>query len=199
METMRNGVFETNSSSEHSFSIGDRNLRDPKEFPKPDEEGMVHIPWCTYDSLNKIETFTELAQLLILFVVEGLNGRLTDLFSCKNEVREQLVQSILIAYKMVGITGVDGIIIDFPEPATGVEIGGGGYPFLSDVAISSNLELMACSMDGGIKDMGAVCALKYNNTALSLVTAMKQFSQDEDVLYTAALLAMDVKAKISEC
>ena len=110
METMRNGVFETNSSSEHSFSIGDRNLRDPKEFPKPDEEGMVHIPWCTYDSLNKIETFTELAQLLILFVVEGLNGRLTDLFSCKNEVREQLVQSILIAYKMVGITGVDGII-----------------------------------------------------------------------------------------
>jgi hypothetical protein len=54
-------------------------------------------------------------------------------------------------------------------------------------------------MDGGIKDMGAVCALKYNNTALSLVTAMKQFSQDEDVLYTAALLAMDVKAKISEC
>lgn len=113
METMRNGVFETNSSSEHSFTIGDRYLRDPKEFPKPDEEGMVHIPWCTYDSLNKIETFTELAQLLILFVVEGLNGRLTDLFSCKNEVREQLAQSILIAYKMAGIADAKGIVIDF--------------------------------------------------------------------------------------
>ena len=199
METMRNGIFETNSSSEHSFSIGDRNLRDPIEFPKPDEEGLVHIPWCTYDSLNKIETFTELAQLLILFVVEGLNGRLTDLFSCKLGVREQLVQSILIAYKMAGIDGAKGLVIDFPEPATGVEISGGGYAFLSDVPVSSNLDLMACSMDGGIKDMGAVSALTFNNTALSLVTAMRQFSQDEDVLYTAALLAMDVKVKISEC
>jgi hypothetical protein len=54
-------------------------------------------------------------------------------------------------------------------------------------------------MDGGIKDMGAARALKNINTATSLVTAMTQFSQDEDVLYTAALLAMDVKVKISEC
>lgn len=199
METMRNGVFETNSSSEHSFSIGDRNLRDPKEFPKPDEEGRVHIPWCTYDSLNKIETFTEMAQLMILFVVEGLKGRLCDLFGCRRDLREQLVQSILIAYKMAGIGGVSELVIDFPQPVTGIEIGGSGDIFMVDLSEWSGLDLMSCSIGGGIKDMGAVHALKNNNTALTLVNAMKQFSQDEDVLYTAALLAMDVKAKISGC
>lgn len=199
METMRNGVFETNSSSEHSFSIGNTGLRDTKEFPKPDEEGRVHIPWCTYDNLEKIETFTEMAQLLILFVVEGIKGRLCDLFGCRRDLREQLVQSILIAYKMAGINGVEDLVIDFPQPVTGIEIGGSGDIFMVDLSEWSGLDLMSCSMDGGIKDMGAARALKNNNTALTLVTAMKQFSQDEDVLYTAALLAMDVKAKISGC
>ena len=198
METMRNGVFETNSSSEHCFTIGD-GFRDRSEFPVPDEYGNVHIPWCRFDDLNSLETFTELAQLLILFVVEAHTGYIGDLFRIDKEKRLQLVNSILIAYKMAGISGADGVVIDFPKPVTGLELDDDGNIELNNIFNWTEVNLMSCSIDGGIQNMRAKFFLKNNNVASVLVDSMLSKCSDEDVLYTAALLAMNVKGKIVEC
>ena len=194
METMREQTFETNSSSMHSFTVG-VGIRDRKEFPEIDDQGRVHIPWVRFEDLDDIYTFTSIVQLLVIILVNGKTGHVEDLLKMEDDKRNQLVNAIKIAYSMAGLDEVDEVVIDLPPEAHGIELN--EYEACIDsVANWTDMGLILPSDTGTIQDLGAIQLLANNNTALTLVSAQRGKCNDEYVLYTAALLAMNVHGKI---
>lgn len=191
METIRNQTFETNSSSSHSLTVGN-GMRDFKEFPELDNSNRIHIPWCRFEDLDGLDTFTSIVQLLVIILVDGYTGHVEDLFKMDAAKRNQLVSAIALAYSMAGLDEVEGIVIDLPPEAHGIELN--DYEAsIYRVANWTEMDLMLASDTGSIKDLGAARLLSRNNTALSLVSSKRGECNDDDVLYTAALLAMNVR------
>lgn len=193
METIRNQTFETNSSSSHSLTVGN-GMRDIKEFPELDDNDRIHIPWCRFEDLDGLNNFTSIVQLLVIILVNGYTGHVEDLLKMDDKKRNQLFNAVKLAYSMAGLDGVEGIVIDLPPEAHGIELN--DYEACIDrVANWTDMELMLGSDDGSIKGLGAQRLLCRNNTALTLVSAKRGECNDDDVLYTAALLAMNVYGK----
>jgi len=196
METIREQTFETNSSSMHSFTVG-VGIRDRKEFPEPDEYGRIHIPWRRFEDLDGLDSFTSIVQLLVIILINGseCTSHLEDLFMVDEGKRAGFIKAVQLAYEMAGLDEIDGVVIDLPQSAHALELN--EYETCIDgVANWSDMELMLSSNEGSVKDLGAQLLLCQNNTALSLVSAMSGKCADYDILYTAALLAMNVHGKI---
>jgi len=194
METIREQTFETNLSSMHSFAVGD-GIRDHKEFPKPDDQNRIHIPWRRFDDLDDLNSFTAIVQLLVIILVTGKTGHVEDLLTLEDDKRNQFFEAVKLAYFMAGLDEIEGVIIDLPKEAHGIELN--NYEACIDgVADWTDMELILPSDTGTIQDLGAIRLLSNNNTALTLVSSCRGKCDDEYVLYTAALLAMNVHGKI---
>lgn len=185
MISIRNHVFETNSSTEHCLTV-QNGMRDIGEFPIPDDGGVVHIPLLySSDELEDTSTFVKLVQHVILCTIDGQGY--ARLFTLDGKIMSQLYYLIVTAYKMAGIFGVDDIIFDFPQNVTGIELLSNGTIGINHGYLESN-----CFQDNFKSVIQHLAAyMKGNNVAIHLVKQYTSCDEDyQELNYAAAALAM---------
>ena len=110
METYRNGTFETNSSSSHVLTLGNK-LRPIEEFPVPDADGVIHLDVPRdengyIDFSPCLEKFIDFLVLCLGMTAEGEDPRQA---SPSHSEQKRIIKWLNIIYKMVGLPEVKSI------------------------------------------------------------------------------------------
>lgn len=128
MITVRNQVFETNSSSCHSVTLGTE-LRPIEEFPLPDKDGIIQIelpiikPW--YDGFKTFNDFL----ILALMYINGGEKMTGWNWSPGGNTQIDLIRWLNIVYTMRGLPHVSGLrlnwtgFVEFKEDGSGISCG----------------------------------------------------------------------------
>lgn len=130
METYRNGTFETNSSSSHVLTLGNK-LRPIEEFPVPDADGVIHLD-VPRDENGYIdfapcpEKFIDFLVLCIGMTAEGEDPRVAV---PSHSEQKRIIKWLNIIYKMVGLPEVKSIKMTW---TASVEISHDGEGDVSD-------------------------------------------------------------------
>lgn len=189
MISIRQGVFETNSSSQHCVTVKP-GMRDVDEFPMI-EDYDIHIP---FGNPSVTDTFLKLVQYIICMMLE--EHPLEHLMNIPTEDRKKFYKVIQLAYKMAGIGEVDNVIIDpaNPKRAGGINIDADGDVTLFGCE-NTELGTLGIGLQDALDELAG--AVKNNNTALSLVT---WYAKDVDptVAYAAAALALNTSGYFIE-
>ena len=128
MITVRNQVFETNSSSCHSVTLGTE-LRPIEEFPLPDKDGVIQIELpITKDWCEGFKTFNDYLILALMYINGG--EKLTGwTWSPNGDDQVDLLRWINIVYAMRGLPHVNSIklswtgFVEFKEDGSGISCG----------------------------------------------------------------------------
>ena len=191
MKTIRIGVFETNSSSEHVLTVND-GMRDVSQFPKKDDDDCIHIrlvPGAWLD--GPYDTFEKMVQFMVVMAVreEGFDSLLTD-----KDISSRLYRIINLAYKMAGLGEIDEVIFDPPtDECGGIHIN--SYSTTLFEAIDNSLGVLWSDLDHVIDNVSFY--VMNNNVARSLVMT---YAPNEPIklAYTAAALAMNTVGQLEE-
>ena len=128
MITVRNQVFETNSSSCHSVTLGTE-LRPIEEFPLPDKNGTIQIELpITKEWYDGFKTFNDYLILALMYINGG--EKLTGWsWSPNGDDQVDLLRWINIVYSMRGLPHVNSIkliwsgFVEFKEDGSGISSG----------------------------------------------------------------------------
>lgn len=128
MITVRNQVFETNSSSCHSVTLGTE-LRPIEEFPLPDKDGVIQIELpITKEWYGGFKTFNDYLILALMYINGG--EKLTGwTWSPNGDDQVELLRWINIVYSMRGLPHVNSIklvwtgFVEFKEDGSGISCG----------------------------------------------------------------------------
>jgi len=128
MITVRNQVFETNSSSCHSVTLGTE-LRPIEEFPLPDKDGVIQIELpIAKEWYDGFKTFNDFLILALMYINDG--EKLTGWnWSPSGDDQVDLLRWINIVYSMRGLPHVNSIklswtgFVEFKEDGSGSSFG----------------------------------------------------------------------------
>ena len=128
MITVRNQVFETNSSSCHSVTLGTE-LRPIEEFPLPDKDVVIQIELpITKDWCEGFKTFNDYLILALMYINGG--EKLTGwTWSPNGDDQVDLLRWINIVYARRGLPHVNSIklswtgFVEFKEDGSGISCG----------------------------------------------------------------------------
>ena len=128
MITVRNQVFETNSSSCHSVTLGTE-LRPIEEFPLPDKDGIIQIELpIAKEWYDGFKTFNDYLILALMYINGG--EKLTGwAWSPNGDDQVELLRWINIVYSMRGLPHVNSIklswtgFVEFKEDGSGISFG----------------------------------------------------------------------------
>lgn len=128
MITVRQQVFETNSSSCHSVTLGTE-LRPIEELPLPDKDGIIQIELpITKEWYDGFSTFSDYLILALMYINGG--EKLTGWnWSPYGDTQVELIRWINIVYSMRGLPHVSGIklswtgYVEFKEDGSGISCG----------------------------------------------------------------------------
>lgn len=112
MITVRNQVFETNSSSCHSVTLGTE-LRPIEEFPLPDKDGIIQIELpITKEWYDGFKTFNDFLILALMYINGG--EKLTGWnWSPNGDDQVDLIRWLNIVYTMRGLPHVSGLRLNW--------------------------------------------------------------------------------------
>lgn len=112
MITVRQQVFETNSSSCHSVTLGTK-FRNIKEFPIPDEKGIIQIELpVTKEWYDGFSTFSDYLILALMYINGG--EKLTGWnWSPNGDDQVDLIRWLNIVYTMRGLPHVSGLRLNW--------------------------------------------------------------------------------------
>lgn len=112
MITVRNQVFETNSSSCHSVTLGTE-LRPIEEFPLPDKDGIIQIELpITKEWYDGFKTFNDFLILALMYINGG--DKLTGWnWSPNGDDQVDLIRWLNIVYTMRGLPHVSGLRLNW--------------------------------------------------------------------------------------
>lgn len=189
MISIRQCVFETNSSSQHCLSVND-GMRDTKEFPQL-IDGNVYIP---FENPDETKNFVQLVQYMVCMMLDEQS--VETLITLPEDERKKFYQVIQLAYRMAGLDEVDEVVITPPEryKHCGIHIDGDG-----DVALWGGERAYMSTLSTGLSTVLDELShpVRMNNTAMSLVA---RYAKDADpkVAYAAAALALNTNGYFIE-
>lgn len=153
MITVRNQVFETNSSSCHSVTLGTE-LRPIEEFPLPDKDGVIQIELpLTKEWYDGFKTFNDFLILALMYINGG--EKLTGwTWSPNGDDQVELLRWINIVYSMRGLQHVNSIklswtgFVEFKEDGSGISCGDNDqtYYAIGELQSGYGLEAFLSSM-----------------------------------------------------
>ena len=189
MISIRQGVFETNSSSQHCLSVN-AGMRDTKEFPQL-IDGNVYIPFGNPD---ETKNFVQLVQYIVCMMLDEKS--VETLMTLPEDERKQFYQVVQLAYRMAGLGEVDEVVITPPERCKhgGIHIEEDG-----DVALWGGERAYMSTLSTGLSTVLDELShpVRRNNTAMSLV-ARHAKDVDPNVAYAAAALALNTSGHFIE-
>ena len=189
MISIRQGVFETNSSSQHCLSVN-AGMRDTKEFPQL-IDGNVYIPFGNPD---ETKNFVQLVQYMVCMMLDEKS--VETLITLPEDERKQFYQVIQLAYRMAGLGEVDEVVITPPEQYKhcGIHIEESGYATLWG-GQCTDMSTFSTGLSTVLDELSY--PVRMNNTAMSLV-AWYAKDVDPKVAYAAAALALNTSGYFIE-
>lgn len=187
METLRVGSFETNSSSHHVLTLGNK-LRPVEEFPVPDESGKIHLElirndWGAVDFEPSPVKFVDFLMLAIGMMAYGSDPRTNT--PCEDD-QKKFMRWLNIVYKMVGLPPLTGLCMSW---TTTYEIRSSGHGGISDSYMQTTHDMQGNGLNGFLNSLAAAINPDDEKPWMAKVLAPipeKEYLADV-MLYNAAL------------
>ena len=189
METYRKGTFETNSSSCHVLTLGDK-LRPIEEFPVPDADGVItlKVPRNEYgyiDFAPSPTTFLDFIALGLGMMADGSDPRLG---TPSHSEQKRFIKWLNIIYKMVGLPEVKAIKMTWESS---LEIRADGEGDVSDRWVETTSDFQGNGLESFFYSLAAdVCPGKEKPWMEKVLEPIPEEEYKDDVLLYNSALAL---------